>query len=204
MGTINGEQNDSAGSESRTDVGAIAGGVVGGLAGVGIVVAIVVVLRKRRKRQLEEADTAAAEVAEQAPHRPTLAPYHQPPSSDYISVSTPSDMATAGFAGIGAGDMGAYYDSPALSPSPDLSTKARREAMPTITRSYHPPPSESAATSSNVGSQTGSESSRELLSLRGPVLRTDMVGLRTEVENLRRVVHEIRAERLEAPPEYAE
>ena len=188
--------------ESRTNVGAIIGGVVGGLAMVGVVATMFVMFfRKRRARKNEE---DMSEVAEHALRHPTLAPYHQPPSSDYISVSTPSDMATAGFAGIGAGDIGAYYDSPTLSPSPDLSTKARREAMPTITRSYHPPPSESAATSSNVGSQTGSESSRELLSLRGPVLRTDMVGLRTEVENLRRVVHEIRAERLEAPPEYAE
>ncbi|KAM5540215.1 hypothetical protein V8D89_006034 [Ganoderma adspersum] len=204
VGSTSGEPNDKVGSESSTNVDTIAGGVVGGLAGIGIVVAIVVVLlRKRRKRREYKGADTAAEVAEQAPHHPTLTPYHRGPSSDYMSVSTPSDAATAGFAGIGAGDMGAY-DSATLSLSPDLSTKARGEATQTRTRTHHPAPSESVATSSNVGSQMGSALSRELLSPRGSISTTEVVGLRAEVENLRRVVHEIRAERLEAPPEYVE
>ena len=174
--------------------------MVGGLAVVVVVVTMFVMFFRKRWARKNEEDTS--EVAEHALRHPTLAPYHPHPSSDYISVSTPSDMATAGFAGIGAGDMGAYVDSATLSPSPDLSTKAQREAMQT--RTHHPALSESVAASSNVGSQTGSASSRDLLLRRDSISTTDVVGLRTEVENLRRVMRDIRAERLEAPPEYVE
>ncbi len=172
--------------------------MVGGLVIVGIVVAIfVILLRKRRARKYEKA--ATTEVMGQAPHHPTLTPYRQHRSSDYLAAATHSDT-TAGFAGIGAGDMGAY-ESTAVLPSP---TKARREATP---RGTHPPaPSESDATSSNVGSgsQTGTASSRAPLSPRRSISTTDVLGLRTEVENLRQVMREIRAERLEPPPEYFE
>ena len=174
---------------------------MGALAIVGVIVAIVVVLlRKRSRRQREHEEEDTAEVAERAEHHPTLTPYYRHPSSDFIPVSesTRSDSATAGFAGLGAGDMGT------ISPSPDLSAKARREAMSVSSRRHYPAPSESVATSSNVGSQTGSASSRDLLSPRQSISATDVVGLRAEVENLRRVMHEIRAERLESPPEYAE
>ena len=194
--------NDTARPESRTNVGAIAGGVIGGLAIVGIIVAIVIVLlckRSRKQREYEEADTA--EVAERAERYPTLTPYyHQHPSSDFIPVSesTRSDSATAGFAGLGAGDTGT------ISPSPDLHPKARREAISVSSRRHYPAPSESVAASSNVGSQTGSASSRDLLSPRQSISATDVVGLRAEVENLRRVMQDIRAERLESPPQYAE
>ncbi|KAM5540214.1 hypothetical protein V8D89_006033 [Ganoderma adspersum] len=188
--------NNSSGSTRSSNVGAIVGGVVGGLAIVSIVAAIFVVLRKRRMQKHEEADTA--EVTEHSPHHPTLTPYRQDPTLDYVPVAADT---TGGFAGIGTEDMGAY-DGAAISPSPDPPTKARREAMQT--RTHHPAPSESVAASSNVGSQAGSASSRDLLSRRESISTTDVVGLRTEVENLRRVMQDIRAERLEPPPEYAE
>ena len=65
--------------------------------------------------------------------------------------------------------------------------------------------------SSAVDSRTGTASSREPLSpgsreggtTAGSTLSpTEVLGLRNEVENLRRVMQEIRAERLEPPPEY--
>ena len=57
---------------------------------------------------------------------------------------------------------------------------------------------------SAAGSQTLSASSQEPLSpgTVASLSSTDVVGLRAEVENLRRVMQEIRQERMEAPPEY--
>ena len=175
--------------------------MIGGLAIIGIVVAMLVFLRKRRTGKDKETDTA--EVAEHSSYDPTLTPYRQYRSSNYTPVPSLSNAATAGFAGIGAGDIGAY-EGVVVSSSPDTSTKARREATPTRPATRQPAPSESVATSSIVGSQTRSESSRDLLSQRQSISTTDVVGLQTEVENLRRVMRDIRAERLEAPPEYVE
>ena len=164
---------------------------------------MLVILRKRRTRKDKETDTA--EVAERSgsSYHPTLTPYRQYRSSDYTPVPSLSNAATAGFAGIGAGDMGAY-EGVIVSSSPDTSTKARREAISMTRGTQQPAPPESVATSSNIDSQTGSAASRDLLSPRQSISTTDVVGLRTEVENLRRVMQDIRAERLEAPPEYVE
>ncbi|KAI1795670.1 hypothetical protein LXA43DRAFT_1058371 [Ganoderma leucocontextum] len=225
-GSIGGPGDEpSGGSRSSSNIGAIVGGVIGGLAIVGIVVAIVfVVLRKRRKQQYEEAEKA--EVVEPTPHHPTLAPYYQnSPAGGAYATGNGSDT-TAGFVtGIGTvSDMGAHrgpnvdisypssttlahvsdaFESTVVSPSPAAPSKVREVALNRA--QYHAP---SLATSSNIGSQTGSESSRDLLSPGASgvssISPTDVLGLRAEVENLRRVMQEIRAERLEPPPEYVE
>ena len=213
--------------QSKSNVGAIVGGVVGGLAAVGLVIAIILILRKRRKQQYEASEKP--EAVEQAPHHPTLSPYYQSPSSDYMPATAHSNT-TAGLAGIGAGETGAQQgpsantqyssstnmahvldmlsESTAVSPSPSPSpmtppSKAREVALNRA--HYHAP---SVAASSNTGSQTGTASSRDPLSpgssgsnLLSP---TEVLGLREEVDNLRRVVQEIRAERFEPPPEYVE
>lgn len=149
--------------------------------------------------------------------------------SDYVPLSPRSDT-TAGFAGLGTNAAGALhvanpaagyaasthtmayaadaYENTAMAPvvhsgSPAPSSKAREVAL---NRTHHYAPS--LATSSNVGgSQAGSASSRDPLSpgtATGSISSTDVLGLRAEVENLRRVMQEIRAERLEPPPEYVE
>ncbi|KAI1795667.1 hypothetical protein LXA43DRAFT_731775 [Ganoderma leucocontextum] len=223
-----GEQNSGSGSSSNT--GAVVGGVIGGLAILGLAVAIVFfILRKRRKQQYEGSDKG--EVVEQGPHYPSLTPYYQKPTapsmhqssfyggngSDYAPVSPHSDS-TAGFAGIGTGtvDMGMHQDpsmthmayasdsyESTVSPSRAPSSKAREVAR-NRTHNYAP----SVATSSNLGSQTGSVSSRDMLSPGSSgshsISPTDVLGLKTEVENLRRVMQEMRAERFEPPPEYFE
>ncbi|KAM5540207.1 hypothetical protein V8D89_006026 [Ganoderma adspersum] len=214
------------GSRSRNNVGAIVGGVIGGLAAVGLVVAIAVILRKRRKRQYEASEKP--EVVEQTPHHPTLSPYYQSPSSDYIPTTAHSKT-TAGLAGIGAGETGAYQgpsanaryssstnmahvsdvsESTAVSPSPVTPPSKAREVA--LNRAHYHAPSVAASSNTVMGSQTGSASSRDPLSpgslgsgtnLLSP---TEVLGLRAEVDNLRRVVQEIRAERFEPPPEYVE
>lgn len=220
--------NQNGGSKSSSNVGAIVGGVVGGLAVVGIVVAIFVILRKRRRQQRYDA-AEKPELIEQESHHPTLAPYYHnsSPTSDYMPVpAAPHSDTTAGFAGVGAGDipigLGAHQGPGASLPygssttmtygsdnygigapgTPAGETSKAREAA--LNRTHHYAPS--LATSSNVGgSQAGSASSRDPLSPgAGSISSTDVMGLRAEVENLRRVMQEIRAERLEPPPEYVE
>ena len=218
----NGKQGSKSGSS--TNVGAIVGGVIGGLAVVGIAVAIfVVILRKRRREQFEQGEKP--ELEEQEPHHPTLAPYYHTgtPTSEYTPVAR-SDT-TAGFAGVGAAELGMgsgmgtmpYSSNTTMAYTADgfeagiggagvgagAASKAREAAL---NRTHHYAPS--LATSSNVGgSQAGSASSRDPLSpgtATGSISSTDVLGLRAEVENLRRVMQEIRAERLEPPPEYVE
>ncbi|KAI1795668.1 hypothetical protein LXA43DRAFT_991596, partial [Ganoderma leucocontextum] len=227
-----GKQNGGSRSSS-SNIGAIVGGVIGALAIVGIAVVVFFVLRKRRRRQYEE-EAEKAEIAEQAPHHPSLAPYYQNSTtgsmhgsyrpgdgSDYVPVPVNADSdITAGFAGLGAGDVGAHRGPSANGPYPSGTTMAypsdahestgseaplskAREAALNRTHSYAP----SLAMSSNIGSQTGSASSRDLLSPGGSAttpISPDVLGLRAEVENLRRVMQEIRAERFEPPPEYVE
>nr|VWP00989.1 Uncharacterized protein [Ganoderma boninense] len=234
----------SSGGSGSSNIGAIVGGVIGGLVIVGIAAAIVfILLRKRRKQQeqqlqYEEQEKPSLLVQTQAPHRPSLSPYYPPtalaPAPESFRAGNGWDDAprslhsetTAGFAGIGTNSAGALqvanpaqgyaastyttadaYENTAMvaSPSPALvpSSKAREAAL---NRTQHYVPS--AATDSNVGSQTGSSSSRDLPSpgsaASQAISPTDVLGLRAEVENLRRVMQEIRAERLEPPPEYVE
>ncbi|KAI0665951.1 hypothetical protein C8Q78DRAFT_1062280 [Trametes maxima] len=59
-------------------------------------------------------------------------------------------------------------------------------------------PGESRSTFSGTGSRSGASRS----GASGSLSPTEVLGLRAEVENLRRVMQEIRAERLEPPPEY--
>ncbi len=94
------------------------------------------------------------------------------------------------------------YDSPR--PTVGMSAKARERAL-NQTPNY-------AASAYTESSATQSASSRDPLSPRSRSTRTgdgsvsisptDVIGLRTEVENLRRVMQELRAERFEPPPEY--
>ena len=183
----------TGGSRSSSNVGAIVGGVVGGLAIIGLAVAIYVVrLRKKRRWQDEPEVADTSEVAEPVQNRPTFPPYH--PETDI--VSSPSDAkATLAVTGANNGDVEAQSLDPA--------GKADRQ----MTAGRTPPqsaPSELDATASIIGSQTGSTSSRNLLSRMGSISTTDVVGIRAEVNNLWRVMQEIRQERLEPPPGYAE
>ena len=104
------------------------------------------------------------------------------------------------------------YES--VQPSAQQSSKAREAAL-NRTHHYAPSIAASSALGSAVGSNAGSASSRDPLSPgSGPgagsavgsssLSPTDVMGLRAEVENLRRVMQEIRAERFEPPPEYVE
>ena len=165
---------------------------------MGLIIAILIVLRRRHKRKHKEEDTVEVQ------RYPTLTPYDLDPNSDCISVGIRSEMATVGYAGTSVDDM-EELESTAISPFLPPSAKASREARLRPGGTQQSALSQPAPTSPHVSSQTGSASSREQPSLtRESISTTDVVGLRTEVENLRRVMRDIRAEGLEPPPEYAD
>ena len=168
---------------------------------MGLIIAILIVLlRRRHKLKYKEEDTVEVQ------RYPTLTPYDLDPNSDYISVGIRSEMATVGYSGTGVDDM-EELETTVISPFVPPSTKASREARlrPRPRGTQQSALCQPAPTSPHVGSQTGSASSREPPSLTGEsISTTDVVGLRTEVENLRRVMRDIRAEGFEPPPEYAD
>ena len=137
------------------------------------------------------------------------------PGSDYVGGG--SQYTDPGVAGLGAAPMGAFDSSPTTqtsaayatdayeSPPVVVSSKARERALNTH---HHYAPS-TITDSSGPGSEIApSASSRDPLSpssgtrSAASISPTEVLGLRAEVENLRRVMQEIRAERFEPPPEY--
>ena len=201
VNSTGGQQAGGPGAKSNSksssnNAAATAGGVIGSLTAVGIVVSVFVTrIRKRRRQQHQKADRD--DVAERSRHRPTLTPYYLNSTTDssdrpgkgqdHMHINPPLDAA-AGFVEAGAGDIGAHGSPVSM------------QATPVGPHQFAP----LAATSPNVSSQTGSASSRDpARSPGGPVSTPDVLGLRAEVENLRREMQEIRAERVsEPPPEY--
>jgi len=159
------------GTSRHVNVGAIAGGVVGGIAALGLVF-LAMFLFWRRKRQSAERTQRLDEDNMQAYRvEPAPFPYETSPSFSAQSIGTGS----------------ASMQQPLI-----MSSKVReylraqeRAAPAPESREIMEPPS-TRGSSSNTGSLSPNE----------------IVGLRTEVENLRRVMQELHSERLQAPPEY--
>ncbi|KAM5545433.1 hypothetical protein V8D89_000471 [Ganoderma adspersum] len=154
-------------SRSSTPIGGIVGGVVGGLAVVGISVTVFLVFRKRSRRKRRE----EAEKFEVMEPIPTL---DQPPT-----LTAYSENATVG------------------------SVRKSETPLCESLRGVLSDGTHEAATLPDSASQT-SLGSRMWSSGRNSLSPTEVLGLRTEVENLRRVMQEFQAQRSEPPPEYAE
>lgn len=161
---------------SRATAGVIAGGVVGGAALVALVAVGVFFLRRRRRAYSQQ---------NELPHS-ALWIYGLPPR--------PHDKRTPPY--------GAMAERPL-----NLRTSKTREASPHTLPAWPAPP--------NGHSNTGGISSREPAARGGsrsvgldppieesPSLRPDVLTLRIELENLRRVVEGIQDERMAPPPEY--
>ncbi|KAI8993903.1 DUF1793-domain-containing protein [Trametes punicea] len=197
----------------RASVGAIVGGVVGGIIAAALaVLGMCLFLRRRRRHALHAGEKI---VADGEPHRPTLLPYTQF-SSGSIPLYHGGDAAEAlPFAQANpstslemVGHTGPHTLQPVEVPLPSSGnpTSKAQERSRNARLAYAP--------SASGPSNADSASSREPLSpgesrTTGSGTRsgaslspTDVLVLRTEVENLRRVMQEIRAERLEPPPEY--
>ena len=139
------------------------------------------------------------------------------PTADALYGAPHEDTITP-FTGTGTGDMPGARQGPtatnmayvsnadAITPMPPSMDPPSKRRGVQLDRAQRDAPSETVAVSPDTGPQTASVSSRDPTSQGAPesVSSTDVVGFRTEVESLRRVVEEIRAERLEPPPEYVE
>ncbi|KAI0368348.1 DUF1793-domain-containing protein [Pilatotrama ljubarskyi] len=214
-----GNSSPSGGGGSKSDsdktpVGAIAGGVVGGVVVVALA-ALGVFLFLRKRRRDRPSGLERIEIMEE-PHRPTLSPYTYSQQESFPASHSTHALET----GILGHEM--VGSDTALVPQPfESSSTARTSKMRELSLNARLAYAPSVSGSSNTASNAGSASSREPLSPgesrsarsgsrttgsrtagSSSLSPTDVLGLRAEVENLRRVMQELRAERLEPPPEY--
>ncbi|TBU41779.1 hypothetical protein BD309DRAFT_964560 [Dichomitus squalens] len=233
-GDSNGNGGDHKGGSSNGGAiaGGVIGGLA--IVGIAIGIFFLIRRRRRNQGFDEREKIEIVEQAPHVPTLAPYSYYEHPaPGSPragagYVPVS-PHSETTAGFAGLGSGGDGQHGAGHHLSegnlayatdsfesmqPSAVHVSKAR-EAAQTRVHAYAPSIATSSAVGSALGSQTGSASSRDPLSpgsgsatgsgsVATSLSPTDVLGLRAEVENLRRVMQEIRAERFEPPPEYVE
>lgn len=203
-------------------MGAIAGGVVGGVALIGLIAAgVFFCLRRRRRDQAGESEKV--DITNE-PHRPALSPYTYS-TEDARAASYNTSRLESGMLGpanasgplelIGSNTSLVPPTTPDSGPYSSQSSKMRELSL-NARLAYAQSESGSSNVGSQAGSQAGSASSREPLSPAGTrsthsasrsaggssLSPTDVLGLRAEVENLRRVMQEIREERLAPPPEY--
>ncbi|KAI0744211.1 hypothetical protein C8Q80DRAFT_1220875 [Daedaleopsis nitida] len=170
--------------------------------------------------ELAHQNPTSSSLRGQSPYTGT-AGSHRGPGSDYRGAGGGSQYINPGVAGMGAAAMGAYdpQPSPPLSSPTDpyatnayetpvvpISSKARERAL---NQTHHYAPSSVTSSSVTGAGSAVSASSQDPLSPRthsgtasSSLSPTEVLSLRAEVENLRRVMQEIRAERLEPPPEY--
>jgi len=169
-------------TKSRVAVGAIVGGVVGGVACLALIV-LAALFYRRRKRQALASSEKEDILGEYQPPDPF--PYESSPFS-----STPNIP-----------NIGVDQNSPH---TPLVMSTKLREHMHAQEQAtgYRAPPSESSSSSSSAYASTAPSSSRNPPSTVDTLSPQEIIGLRTEVENLRRVMQELHADRMEAPPEY--
>ncbi|TFY62886.1 hypothetical protein EVJ58_g3577 [Rhodofomes roseus] len=174
----------SGSPSSSSNIGAIVGGVVGGVGGVALIIAAVFFWRRRRARAAQVAyektaiDDSAVVSPEPFPYATT--PY-APPAMDQSQTTDTLEQPP---------------------PIPVMSTKLREHLR-------HMAPVAPASSASGSGTRTsGSQYSQEPPTTIGgstsPSARSEIHGLRAEVENLRRYMQELHAQQLEAPPSYVE
>ncbi|RPD54725.1 hypothetical protein L226DRAFT_560384 [Lentinus tigrinus ALCF2SS1-7] len=189
--------NGSNGSNGRTNVGAIVGGVVGGAAFLGILAGVGIFFWRRRRQQASASNYHYKEDLLEHPH-----PYQY--EAAYEQEYQPNRYTDTNTGRADAATRTSPTDAPYTSPYP-VSSKARERAREMEQRYPQSPsgttnPTTPVAPSSEMIS-SGSEASSGGLDA-NTVSTTDLLGLRTEVENLRRVMQGIREERLDPPPLY--
>ncbi|TFK89099.1 DUF1793-domain-containing protein [Polyporus arcularius HHB13444] len=236
-----GSNTTSAEDRTKSNIGPIVGGVVGGVVIIGL--AIFGFIFWRRRRNLEDQYSEKVEFVDDEAHRPSLSPYNYPASQDSVPfpygsavplAGRPSGSDAAGqsqygrsqytdpgVAGLGtpsihtpprspsesSGYARLAYDDPSPAPVTTIAVSKAREAALNRPQHYH---TSSISASSATGSAALTASSTDPLSPNSgsrsgagsSISPTEVVSLRAEVENLRRVMQEIRADRFEPPPEY--
>ncbi|TCD59771.1 hypothetical protein EIP91_011516 [Steccherinum ochraceum] len=190
----------AASSQKASITGPVVGGVVGGVGLIALVAAAFFLWRRRQRNKsrlsmdMDMDQPSAAYPPVTVYHLPRgrsssepLSPHLRDSSSDFLARSTTT--------------------STAVSNTVARSSKAREAAREREIANRIPPstPSASAYSNSNTDSSGGGSSREPPTTIGGStVSHTEVQGLRDEVENLRRAMQEIQAERVEAPPMYSQ
>ncbi|EMD37366.1 hypothetical protein CERSUDRAFT_114039 [Gelatoporia subvermispora B] len=170
-------------SSKSANIGAIVGGVIGGLSVIGCVVGALFIMRSRSRKRDAARKTSYDGLAEPEPFYDS-APAALPSASDIprdAPLHTTSPVITPlaeDLRVISPSKMREYMLSRNMmtGPTPGASTGSGETAQPLS--SVHPPSTDSAASHGAIAS------------------------LQTELESLRRVVHDLQADRMEPPPGY--
>ena len=180
-------------STKKSVVGPAVGGVIGGLALLGVVVLGAFFWKRRIKHQFPSHDKV--EMQGDVLERPMTVPYNYNP---YEQQQGPE---SAPLRQVQPSQSSVVLPTVATQGGVLASSKAR-EAAGYLSHRTLP-----STVSSSGPSSSGPASSREPpTEASGPTVAhispTEVQGLRAEVENLRRAMEEIQAERMEAPPGY--
>ena len=187
----------------KPNIGAIVGGVVAGVAVLAIAVGVGVFFWRKRRQQSSASTYHYKEDLLENPH-----PYQY--EATYETEYAPNRYTDADADEVrqaAAATRISPADGPYTSPYPVIGSSKARERAREMEQRYPISPTATAepitpaAASSEVIS-SGSEASSGGGSGVNTVSTTDLLGLRAEVENLRRVMQGIREERLDPPPLY--
>lgn len=156
-------------------IGAIVGGVVGGVGGLALILLAVLFIWRWKRQTRERTTKEDHDDILGNLERPEPFPYENSP---FLPLQD-----------VGSNSASAQQTQP-LSPKSTEHLQSQEQA----TLPFAPSSTASAKTVSTPS--VGTQSTAGLMS------PADIIGLRTEVENLRRVMQVLHAERLEPPPEY--
>lgn len=186
-------------AQKSSIVGPVVGGVVGGLGLIALALLALFFWRRRQRARASESTAKLYDIDEvDSQFQPT-------PNPAIALYSLPADHSTSRDhldpEGRQSHDV---YPSPV--PMTTVTSPARLTKAQEAARRRHQPSGYTTTTSdmmssaphSNPASNSGS-SDREAPSVVSP---SEVQGLRTEVENLRRAMDEMQMERIEAPPSY--
>lgn len=163
-------------SRHKSIVGPVAGGVIGGLAFVALVVLVVFFWRRKNRSQRKDVSVDFLEDSELEGHHPIF--------NAYMPVANTSEVGPTGLVTLTATSLSPIPQTPQIMP---LSSKAREAMENQPVQTLYDPPTSSYPASSSGSSQEPSD-----------VIPTDEVrGLRQEMEILRRAVQDI-----QPPPTY--
>ncbi len=201
-----GSSGSGSGSNEDSNVGEIVGGAVGGTVFLVIATGAGVFFWRRRRQQR----SGNYHYDEDALEHPLPYPYRVANQQDYDSSPHTDTDSAAVQVGIGSTRPDVAMESSPMDAAPYVGrSKARKYAREMQQQSR---PSQTSFASGSADSST--LPTREVVSSEtesssgtpgaSSLSATDVLGLRAEVENLRRVVQGIREERQDPPPRYGE
>ncbi|KAI0696707.1 hypothetical protein BC835DRAFT_1414100 [Cytidiella melzeri] len=206
----------SSPAKKKSNAGAIAGGVIAAVVGMGLIVFLSIFFWRRSHANND--DTREKASIQPGDTRPEAFPYEFTPYEP-SQVSQPATVPRLSIEPPFVPLRGPLPDVPARSIPPE---KGRQAPFPTTPRRTPPtsssgytsasqpassaePPSTappSTAPLSTAPSSTAPSSSRSPTSSTSPISPQEVLGLRIEVENLRRVMQTFQPDRFDPPPEY--